>query len=143
MRLFLSYLALRKSTQAEREPGMNPLLLRLSVLEFRSRGSQSLPMGTVDDVSRQVSRAPQTPNQPPACVKPNLFTTLGGFPGGSDGRESTCNAEDPGLIPGSRRFPGEGNGNPLQYSSLENRMDGGAWQTTAHAGTEAWTQLRD
>ena len=120
--------------QAEREPGVDPLLLRLSVLEFRSCGSQSLLMGTVDGVSWQVSRAAQTPNQPPACVKLNLFTTLGGFPGGSDGRESTCNAEDPGLIPGSRRFPGEGNGNPLQYSSLENCMDGGTWQTTAHGG---------
>ena len=41
-----------------------------------------------------------------------------GFPGGSDGKESTCNAGDPGSIPGSGRSPGEGNGNPLQYSSL-------------------------
>ena len=100
-------------------------------------------MGTVDSVSWQVSRAAQTPNQPPACVKLNLFTTLGGFPGGSDGRESTCNAEDPGLIPGSRRFPGEGNGNPLQYSSLENCMDGGPGRLQLMGVTEAWTQLRD
>ena len=85
-------------------------------------------------MSLQVSRTAQTPNQPLACVKPKLFTTLGGFPGGSDGREPTCNAEDPGLIPGSRRFPGEGNGNPLQYSCLENPMDGGTWQTTALGG---------
>ena len=42
-----------------------------------------------------------------------------GFPGGSDGKESVCNAGDPGLIPGSRRSPGEGNGNPFQYSCLE------------------------
>ena len=46
-----------------------------------------------------------------------------GFPGGSDGRESACNAEDPGLIPGSESSPGEGNGNPLQYCCLENPMD--------------------
>ena len=46
-----------------------------------------------------------------------------GFPGGSDGRESACNAGDPGLIPGFRSSPGEGNGNPLQYSCLENPMD--------------------
>ena len=50
-----------------------------------------------------------------------------GFPGGSDGKESACNAQDLGLIPGSGRSPGEGHGNPLQYSCLENPMDGGAW----------------
>ena len=53
-----------------------------------------------------------------------------GFPGGSDGKESICNEGDPGLILGSRRSPGEGNGNPLQYSCLENPMDRGAWQAT-------------
>ena len=50
-----------------------------------------------------------------------------GFPGGSDGKESACNAGDPGLIPGSGRSLREGNGNPFQYSGLENSMDGGAW----------------
>ena len=55
-----------------------------------------------------------------------------GFPGGSDGKESACNAGDPGLIPGTRRSPGEENGNPLQYSCLENPMDRGAWWTTVH-----------
>ena len=55
--------------------------------------------------------------------------TLYGFPGGSDSKESAamqetaCNAEDLGLIPGLGRFPGEGNGNPLQYSCLENPVD--------------------
>ena len=57
----------------------------------------------------------------------NIFM---GFPGGSDGKESTCNAEDPGLIPGSGISPGEGNGNPLLYSWLENPMDRGAWWAT-------------
>ena len=51
-----------------------------------------------------------------------------GFPGGSDGEESACNAGDPGLIPGLERSPGEGNGNPLQCSCLENSMDRGAWR---------------
>ena len=46
-----------------------------------------------------------------------------GFPGGSDGKESACNAGDLGSIPGSGRSPGEENGNPLQYSCLENPMD--------------------
>ena len=50
-----------------------------------------------------------------------------GFPGGSDGKASVCNAGDLGLIPESGRSPGEGNGNPLQYSCLENPMDRGAW----------------
>ena len=49
-----------------------------------------------------------------------------GFPGGSDGKESVCNAENLGSIPGLGRSPGEGNGNPLQYSCLEKSMDGGA-----------------
>ena len=51
-----------------------------------------------------------------------------GFPGGSDGKESACNAGDLGSIPGLGISPGEGHGNPLQYSSLENSMDRGAWQ---------------
>ena len=49
------------------------------------------------------------------------------IPGGSDGKASACNAGDPGSIPGWGRSPGEGNGTPLQYSCLENSMDGGAW----------------
>ena len=49
------------------------------------------------------------------------------FPGGSDRKASAYNAGDLGSIPGSGRSPGEGNGNPLQYSCLENPMDGGAW----------------
>ena len=50
-----------------------------------------------------------------------------GFPGGSDGKASVCSAGDPGSIPGLGRSPGEGNGNPLQYSCLENSIDWGAW----------------
>ena len=49
------------------------------------------------------------------------------FPGGSDGKASVYNVEDPGLSPGLGRSPGEGNGNPLQYYCLENPMDRGAW----------------
>ena len=51
----------------------------------------------------------------------------GSFPGDSEGKESACNAGDPGLITGSGISPGGGNGNPLQYSCLENPMDKGAW----------------
>ena len=56
------------------------------------------------------------------------------FPGGSDGKDSACNAGDPGLIPGLGRFPGEGHGNPFQYSCLENSTDRGAWWATVHGG---------
>ena len=56
-----------------------------------------------------------------------IFVSLTGFPGGSDSKVSAYNAGDPGSIPGLGRSPGEGNGNPLQYSCLENPMDGGAW----------------
>ena len=54
------------------------------------------------------------------------FGVYFGIPGGSDGKESTCNAEDLGSIPGLGRSPGVGHGNPLQYSCLENPWDGGA-----------------
>ena len=56
----------------------------------------------------------------------------GDFPGGSDFKESVCNAGDLGSIPGSERSSGKGNGNPLQYSCLENPMDRGAWWATVH-----------
>jgi len=62
-----------------------------------------------------------------------------GFPGGSGGKESVCNAEDPGLIPRLGRSPGEGNGNPPQYSCLENSMDRGVWQATVHGVSKSQT----
>ena len=58
-----------------------------------------------------------------------------GFPGGSDGKESTCNTGDLGLIPGLGRSPGEGNGYLLQYSCLENSMDRGDWWATVYCRT--------
>ena len=56
---------------------------------------------------------------------------------------SACNAGDPGSIPGLGRSPGEGNGNPLQYSCLENSMDRGAWRATVHGVAERQTRLSD
>ena len=64
-----------------------------------------------------------------------LHLTLLALPWSSVGKESACNAGDLGLIPGSGRGPEEGNGDPLQYSCLENPMDRGAWQTTVHRVT--------
>ena len=59
-----------------------------------------------------------------------------GFPSGSDGKESACNMEDLGLIPGLGRSPGGGHGNPLQYFCLENPMDRGAWQGLQSMGSQ-------
>ena len=66
-----------------------------------------------------------------------------GFPGGSEGKASACNAGDPGSIPGSGRSPGGGNGNPLQYSCLENLLGRGAWWATVHGVAESQTGLSD
>ena len=66
-----------------------------------------------------------------------------GFPGGSEVKASACNAGDLGSIPGSGRSPGEGNGNPLQYSCLENPMDGGSWWAAVHGVTKSRTRLSE
>ena len=66
-----------------------------------------------------------------------------GFPGALDSKESAWNTGDPGLMPGSGRSPGEGNGYPLQYSCLENPMDRGAWWATVHGVAKSQTRLRD
>ena len=65
------------------------------------------------------------------------------FSGGSDGKASAYNAGDPGSIPGSGRSPGEGNGNPLQHSCLENPMDRGAWWAAVHGVAKSWAGLSD
>ena len=59
--------------------------------------------------------------------------------GGSDGKASACNAGDPGLFPKLGRSAGERNGNPPQYSCLEDSVDGGAWWATVHGVTNSWT----
>ena len=66
-----------------------------------------------------------------------------GFPGGAEVKASACNVGDLGSIPGLGRSPREGNGNPLQYSCLENPMDGGAWWATVHEVAKSQTQLSD
>ena len=74
---------------------------------------------------------------------PVLFDTTNylGFPGGSDGKSSAYNAGDQGSIPGLGRSSGEGNGNPLQYSCLENPMDRGAWWAVVHGVAKSQTRL--
>ena len=63
------------------------------------------------------------------------------FPGGSEVKASAWDVGDLGLIPGSGRSPGEGNGNPLQYSCLDNPMDRGAWSATVHGAAKSQTRL--
>ena len=70
--------------------------------------------------------------------KTPVFSSINQRLGGSEVKASACNAEDQGSISGSGRSPGEGNGNPLQYSCLENPMDG-AWWATVHGVTKSWT----
>ena len=76
----------------------------------------------------------------PGGLQPMGFKS---FPGGSDGKESTCNTGDLDSIPGLGKSPGEGNGSPLQYSCLEKSMDRGAWQATVHGVAKSWIQLSD
>ena len=66
-----------------------------------------------------------------------------GFPAGSDGKASVCSAGDPGSIPGLGRYPGEGNGSPLQYSCLRYPRDREAWGATVHGVAKSRTQMSD
>ena len=75
-----------------------------------------------------------------SCIFRRLSLRLG-FPCGSEGRESACNAGELGSIPELVRSPGEGNGYPLQYSCLENFMNRGAWWSTFHGVTKNLTRL--
>jgi len=68
-----------------------------------------------------------------------VYTHIYGLPSGSVVKNPPANAEDTGLVPGLARCPGEGNGNPLQYSCLGNFMDRGAWQATVHGVAKTQT----
>ena len=77
------------------------------------------------------------------CIIRMLNSSKLGFLGDSDGKESDCSVGDLSSIPGLRRSPGEGNGNPVQYSCLENSRDRGAWWATVHGVTKRCTRLSD
>ena len=149
---FLSRLFLR-STPASMYPGCSSLLQ--TTLLWLWAFNNSLPAGLWALLREQEGKIPfqmirgQCFLWIPLCslkhtilcllyVKGHFTPTmvLQGFPSGSDSKESACNAGDPGLIPGSGRSPGEGNGYPLQYSCLENPMDRGAWWATFHGLAE-------
>ena len=94
------------------------------------------------------SRDPQTARPPPnqgfgweGGALGRVLLSRRGLPGGSDSKESACNAGDPGLIHGSGRSPVGGKGHPLQYSGLGNPMDRGAWWATVHRVAQSQTRL--
>ena len=91
--------------------------------------------------STELTNGPEPPVCPPSfwpVTKPitGRFSMSEVLPFSSDGKESACNAEDPGSIPGLGRSSRRGSGNPLQYSCLENPMNRGAWRATVHGVTE-------
>ena len=108
-----SHLVCKNSTQAD------PALRPMPAVGCRERGNAA---------SLGVSGQPEP-----------LREGTRGFPGGSESKDSACNAGDLGSIPGLGRSPGEGNGTLLQYSGLENSVDKGAWQTTVHGVAESDT----
>ena len=98
------------------------------------RCSQPIPIMSIVKVSCKVKRM---------FVFKSISLTFQGCPGGSDAEASACRVGDPGLIPGLGRSPGEGNGSPLQYSCLDNPIDGGTWWATVHGVAESQTRLSD
>ena len=107
--------------------GSNPgLLYYRQILSLSEPQGKPLPGGA-------------TPN----FVPERFLSIPWGFPGGSNGKESACNAGDTGSIPGSGRSPGEANGFPLQYSCLENFVGRGAWWATVQGAAKSWTRLSE
>jgi len=104
----------------------------------------SLIDGKFQQKIRKLNQAIKNTSCPNMIYSKNVYIkAVWGFPWGLDDKESACNAGDPCSIPGLGRSPGEGNGNPLQFSSLENSIDRGAWWATVHGVAESWTQLSD
>ena len=89
---------------------------------------------------RRITVSDRTSDFPETVV---VNTCPGAVKGSSEVKVSAWNSGDPGLIPGLGRSLGEGNGNPLQYSCLENPMDGGAWWATVHGVAKSRTRLSD
>ena len=91
-----------------------------------------------------LARSLAAPSSPPRVQSlTSASVIIRGFPGGSDGKESACNARDLCSLPGLGRSRREGNGNPLQYSCLENPRDREIWRATVHGVIESWTRLSD
>ena len=105
------------------------ILLETSAWKYTHKHLRGLSMW---DMHPQIDQRPHIPKHTPRMNSeishPGYISVYLGFPSGLHGKKSACNAGDPGSILGLERSPGEGNGNPLQYSCLENPMDRGAWR---------------
>ena len=112
--------------------------------EARNRQSHFIFSPTLKVLQRVFIFA-QVPSLPRVLGSRGIYRSLCllGFSGGSNNKEAVCNAGNPGLIPGSGRFPWRRKWQPLQYSWPGNLMDGGAWQTTVHGVAKSLTQLSD
>ena len=91
----------------------------------------------------ETKKTQQAPKQDLVRIRRNGNWKNAHCPNGSDGKESACNAGDMDSIPGLGRSPGEGNGNPPQYSCLKNPRDRGAWQAAVHGVAKSQTRLSD
>ena len=126
----------------DREPGGLPSLGWEDPLEEVTATHSSILAQRIPWTDSLVGYSPQNHKELDTneAIQQTLYKkTLYNFPGGSDDKTSAYNAGDPGLIPGLGRSSGEGNGNPLQYSCLENPMDGGALQATVHGVAKSRT----
>ena len=115
-----------------------------------SHGQRSLVWATVHRVTKSQTWLKRLSKQAYVCMcvcvcvcVHLVFFTRMGSSGGSDSEESTCNTGDLGSIPGSKRSPGEGHDNSLQYSFLENSVHSGTWQATVHGVAKSQTLLSD
>ena len=119
-----------------------PQLTRLFEIYPQLRSPTSSPQAShLVPATPNFARCPESSHGFASASRWVAFTMVG-LSSGSDGKASTCNANS-GSFPGSGRSPGEGNGNPLQYSSLENPMDRGAWQAIVYGATKSQTWLSD
>ena len=105
----------------------------LRIIKISNKQPNFTPMGTRKRRTRK-TQSQQERNKEQIQIKQD-------FPGGSEDKVSVYNVGDPGSIPGLGRYPGEGNGNPLQYYCLENPMGRGAWQAAVHGITNSQTRL--
>ena len=117
-----------------------PLSMKFSSQEYRS-GLPFPPPGDLLNLGIK-PRSPSLEANSLLSEPPGLCQLMWlGFHGGSDGKKSACNTGNSGPITGSGRCPGGRNGNPLQYSCLENSMDRGVWWATVYGVAKSWTLL--
>ena len=102
-----------------------------------------LPLSGIICICEVIDISPGNLDSSLCFIQPRILHDVSCFPAGSDGKASACSTGDPGSIPGLGRSPGEGNGNPLQYSCPENSMDWEAWWATVHGVAKSQTRLSD